>query len=57
MMGLGTLRYAERICPMPFSNYRDNFDPETLAILEAAVVRECLLGCDIVGTNSLKVLL
>ena len=21
---------------MPFSNYRDNFDPETLAILEAA---------------------
>ena len=24
---------------MPFSNYRDNFDPETLAILEAAVVR------------------
>jgi hypothetical protein len=57
MMGLGTLRYAERICPMPFSNYRDNFDPETLAILEAAVVRACLLGCDIVGTNSLKVTL
>ena len=22
--------------PMPFSDYRDNFDPETLAILEAA---------------------
>jgi hypothetical protein len=39
MMVLGTLRCAERICPMPsdpFSNYRDNFDPETLAILEAA---------------------
>ena len=22
--------------PVPFSNYRDNYDPETLAILEAA---------------------
>jgi hypothetical protein len=22
--------------PMPFSDYRDNFDPETLAIVEAA---------------------
>ena len=27
---------GENTPPMPFSDYRDNFDPETLAILEAA---------------------
>ena len=37
MIGPGTLPAARRgRFPVPFSTYRDNFDTETLAILQAA---------------------
>ena len=36
LLAPGHSRRAERQAPMLFSAYRDNFDAETLAILEAA---------------------
>ena len=36
MIALGATSAAKRMVPLPFSRYRDNYDAETLAILQAA---------------------